>query len=263
MSDRPVVIVTGASRGIGAAVADWLAQEQAGLTLVARTFDALKSVAKRVESLGGEALPLRADLSDVDACYRAVTATLDHFGRLDALVNNAAVLPPIGWLSEAGPEAWRYNIEVNLLGPAYLMQAAIPALRERRGRIVNVSSGVAVSPREGWSAYCASKAGLLHLTRVVATEEPAITAISVQPGAVDTQMQIQILEADPGTIPEERRERIRELKEMGELEPPEVPARSIAWLALHAPHEWSGEFVRYDEQRVMEQARSALGERTK
>ncbi len=113
---------------------------------------------------------------------------------------------------------------------------------------------------EGWSAYCASKAGLLHLTRVLATEEPEVTAVSLRPGVVDTRMQAQIRQSEPGAMPPSSKERFENLKEEGELEPPEVPARAIAWLVLHAPEEWSGEFIEYDELRVAEPARALFGE---
>lgn len=259
MDAQPVVIVTGASRGIGAAVARWLATQGAGVTLTARSRDALTNVAEDVNARGGEPLVVPADVADRAACERVVDATLERWGRLDALVNNAGVLEPIARLSEADPEAWSYNVAVNLVGPFYLMQVALPQLRAQRGRIVNVSTGAAVRPTESWSAYCASKAGLLHLTRVVAEEEPDVTAISLRPGVVDTEMQAEIRQSDPDAMPEEHRRRFEQLKEQGELESPEVPARAISWLALRAPNEWSGDFIEYDDSRVAEPARALFG----
>lgn len=255
-SNSPVVIVTGASRGLGAAVARYLATQNARVTLTARTAESLREVASAVEEQGGTSLVIPADVSERKACDRLIADTLDRFGRLDALVNNAGVLQPVAPLAKADPAAWAYNISVNLVGPFYLMHVGLPALRESGGRIINVSTGAAVNPMQGWSAYCASKAGLLHLTRVAAAEEPAVTSISLRPGVVDTEMQAEIRRSEPGAMPEANQQRFRRLKQEGQLEPPKVPARVIAWLALHAPAEWSGEFIEYDEPRVAQPAKA-------
>lgn len=262
MSDleSPVVIVTGASRGLGAAVARWLATQNARITLTARSAESLRQVVSAVEERGGTPLTIPADVSERDACDQLIAQTLDRFGRINALVNNAGVLQPIAPLAEADPEAWAYNITVNLVAPFYLIHAALPALRESRGRIINISTGAAVNPMQGWSAYCASKAGFLHLTRVVAAEEPAVTSISLRPGVVDTEMQAEIRQSGADAMPEASKKRFERLKQEGELEPPEVPARAIAWLALHAPAEWSGEFIEYDETRVAQPANALFNQ---
>lgn len=125
--------------------------------------------------------------------------------------------------------------------------------------VLSKDRGAAIKIFQGWSAYCASKAGLLHLTRVLAAEEPAITAVSLRPGVVDTQMQAEIRHSSKGAMPTARRERFRRLKRGGELAPPAAPARSIAWLALYAPSDWSGEFIEYDDPRVTEPAETVFG----
>jgi NAD(P)-dependent dehydrogenase (short-subunit alcohol dehydrogenase family) len=104
-------------------------------------------------------LPLTGDVAREPDCRRVVADTVDRFGRLDALINNAGILGPVARLADADPGEWQYNLAVNLLGPFYLARAAIPHLRSTRGRIVNVSSGAAVKAIEGWSAYCVAKAG--------------------------------------------------------------------------------------------------------
>lgn len=252
--NSPVVIITGASRGLGAATARWLATQSARITLTARSDSALRKVAAAVEEQGGTPLTIPADISERKACDRLIETTLDRFGRLDALVNNAGVLQPIAPVADADPDKWAYTINVNLIAPFYLMHAALPALRRSRGRIINVSTGLAVSPMQGVSAYCASKAGFLHLTRVVAAEEPAVTSVSLRPGAIDTEMQADLRQVDADAMPDASRRRFKRLKQEGQLESPEVPARTIAWLALHAPGEWSGEFIEYDEPRVAQPA---------
>ena len=255
----PVVIVTGASQGIGTAVALWLASRGAALGLVARDNDALQKTADRIQALGGEALVLGADVADAKACQSVVRKTLHRFGRLDALVNNAGTLEPVAQVSDIDPDQYRNNLEVNLLGPVYLTSAALPALRKSRGRVINVSSGAAQHPIAAASAYCASKAALNQFTRVLAKEEPAVTAVAIRPGVVDTHMQKLLREKGPVKMPPGQAEYYIGLKKSGRLEPPSVPARSIAWLALHAPDEWSGEFVNYDDAGIAQPALTFFG----
>ena len=260
-TNHPVVIVTGASRGLGAAVARWLAQAGAAVTLVARSEEKLMAVAADVGDLGGIPHPVRADVSDCDACRNAVEATLDHFGRIDSLVNNAGVVQPLAPIADTHPQEWRRNIEVNLLAPFYLISAAISELRRHNGRIVNISSGAATMALATVSAYCTGKAALNHFTRVLAAEEPAVTALTVRPGVVDTDMQAVLRDEDEvdNAMPVEQIAYYRQLKERGELEPPEIPARAIAWLALHAPREFSGQFLDYDDPQISRPATELFG----
>lgn len=261
MNISPVVIVTGASRGLGAAVAGWLAKAGASLTLVARSEGDLNRLAEDLRHPGGRPLICRADISDYDACRRAVENTLERFGRIDSLVNNAGIVQPIAPISDSDPADWRYNLEVNLIGPFNLIRAAISHLRMRNGRIVNISSGAANLALENVSAYCTGKAALNHFTRVLAAEESALTALTVRPGVVDTAMQTYIRREGPTAMPAEQVAYYQQLKDHGQLEPPEVPARSIAWLALHAPRQFSGQFFDYDDPRISSKALEVFGEK--
>jgi len=260
MHDMPVVIVTGASRGLGAAVARWLAKVQAAVTLVARSEEKLKNVAGDIRYLGGKPLIVTADVSNYDACRSVVELTLGRFGRIDALVNNAGIIQPISSVSRAEPDAWRYNIEVNLLGPFNMIRAAISSLCRQCGRIVNVSSGAANRVLKNASAYCAAKAALNHFTQVLAEENPEVTAVTVRPGVVDTDMQAFIRNEGVKVMSDEQVAYYRQLKDNGELEPPEIPARSIAWLALYAPQKFSGQFFDYDDPRITKFALKIFGE---
>jgi len=260
MNNVPVVIVTGASRGLGAAVAAWLAKAGAGVTLVARSTGDLSRVAEDLRRPGSDPLVCGADISDYDACCRVVGKTLERFGRIDSLVNNAGIIQPISPISGSDPAQWRYNLEVNLIGPFNLIRAAISHLRMRDGRVVNVSSGAANLALENVSAYCTGKAALNHFTRVLAAEEPALTALSVRPGVVDTAMQTYIRREGPKAMPAEQMAYYQQLKDQGQLEPPEIPARSIAWLALHAPRRFSGQFFDYDDLRISSKALEVFGE---
>jgi len=258
-TDKPVVIVTGASRGLGAAIARWLANARSAVTLISRSENRLKDVSEEIRLMGGKPLVFTADISNPDACRRAVELTLDRFGRIDALVNNAGIIQPISSITRSEPDSWRYNIEVNLMGPFYMVQAAISSLRSQKGRIINVSSGAANRVIENASAYCAAKAALNHFTRVLAAEEPELTAVTVRPGVVDTDMQATIRNEGLNAMSDQQLAYYRQLKERGDLEPPEIPGRSIAWLALHAPTELSGQFFDYDDPRIAEPALRVFG----
>ena len=259
MARRPVVIVTGASRGIGAATAQWLGRSGAAVSLIARTAADLETSAEAVRRSGGEALPIAADIALQESCRSAVARTLDRFGRIDALVNAAGVLGPIARAADAPAHDWVHNLAVNVFGPFYLIQAALPQLRDRGGCIVNVSSGAAENAVEGWSAYCSAKAALTHFTRVLAAEEPNVTAVSVRPGVVDTAMQAIIRQEGDAGMRSEKIAYFKRLKADGALEPAHVPGRVIAWLALHAPQSMSGRFVDYQDADVAEAALARFG----
>ena len=261
MKNTQVAIVTGASRGLGAAVASWLGQAGAAVTLIARSEAKLNETGDDVRRLGGEPLVSRADVSQYDACRKAVDSTLDRFGRIDAVVNNAAIVQPISAVARTDPADWRHNLEVNLLGPFNLIRASAEALRQQKGRVVNVSSGAANLALESMSAYCTGKAALNHFTRVLAVEEPELTALAVRPGVVDTDMQTFIRKEGPRAMPSDQADFYRQLKDRGELEPVKIPARSIAWLGLYAPREFSGKFLDYDDPLISVPALKVFGER--
>ena len=258
--DVPVVIVTGASRGIGASVAHWLGKIGARVTLIARTKESLNQVSADVKRLGGDPFPICMDIADAKACRRSIENTLEHFSRLDAVVNNAGIFEPMATVAKADPDAWRYGLEVNLLGPVYMTMAAVAELRKRNGRIVNVSSGAAKRVIESGSAYCAAKAALNQFTRVLAAEEPALTVVAVRPGVVDTQMQSLLRNKGLKKMRPEQAAYFQNLKTADILEPPHIPARTIAWLGINAPHDLSGMFLDYDDPRICTPALNFFGD---
>ena len=245
-----VVIVSGASRGLGAAVAGCLAESGADLVLVAKTEAALAEITAKIEATGRQPLALGADVSDWGACKRVADTALERFGRIDALVNNAGVVQPLAMTATADPESWQRCVAVNLLGPFHMIRAALDSLRQARGRVVNVSSGAATIALAGAGAYCATKAALNHFSSVLAAEEPEVTTVAVRPGVVDTDMQTELREQPAGGMPAGQVDYYRRLKTERQLEPPEVPGRAIAWLALNAPPEWSGQFISYDNPQI-------------
>jgi len=194
-----VAIVTGAGRGLGEATAALLASAGAAVVLVSRTIEQVDAVATTINANGGRAIALAADVSDTIQVEEIVESAIDQFGRVDILINNAAVVWPIEEVLEADPDEWAYNIHVNLVGPFYLARNILPLmLAQKSGRILNIGSGAAHLPIPGMSAYCASKAGIEMFTRVLA-KEVASTKIGVNylsPGMVDTPMQADIRSVD-------------------------------------------------------------------
>ncbi|MBW1775158.1 MAG: SDR family NAD(P)-dependent oxidoreductase [Deltaproteobacteria bacterium] len=260
MGKAPVVIITGASRGIGGWVARCLGKVGASVTILARSKEDLSAVARDVEAKGGRALTVVGDIRYPEIHEVAVEKTVSDFGQINAIVNNAGIAGPLAPVSAVDPEQWMSNIQTNLLGPFYMARSAIPELRKTEGRIVNVGSGASTLPIPSASAYCASKAALNHFTAVLAQEEPTLTVVAVRPGMVDTGMQALLRNAGPGGMPPEQAAFYRSMKNEGKLEPPLVPARSIAWLSLHAPRQWSGDFLDYDNPQIALPALELLGE---
>jgi NAD(P)-dependent dehydrogenase (short-subunit alcohol dehydrogenase family) len=244
------VIVTGASRGIGAAVARQLSGQGAAVVLSARSTADLEATAGDIRERGGRCLVVPGDIGDPETGLFLVKQTMAAFGRLDGLVNNAGMLEPIAPIAKADPAAWSRNLTVNLVGAMALTQAALPYLRPARGRLINVSSGASQSATAGWSAYSAAKAGLNRFTAVLAAEEPDVTALAVRPGVVDTEMQTLIRQEGAGGMTPESHARFIRRHEQGELLPPDKPGLALAMLALHAPLEWSGRYLSWDDAEV-------------
>lgn len=245
----PVVIVTGASRGLGAATARILAELGARVVITARSEAPLETLAAEIRADGGDAVAIAGDIASEDTSQRLVRAAFDQFGRLDAVVNNAAILEPIERMADADADAWDRAFQVNVLAPLILVREALPHLRAVNGRVIHVSSGAAVKPKTGWGAYCVTKAALNHVNAMLAHEEPAITTIAVRPGVIDTEMQ-RIIRESGDVMTESEHTRFVNHYERGELQSPEVPGRAIALLALHASHAMSGEFIRTTDERI-------------
>jgi NAD(P)-dependent dehydrogenase (short-subunit alcohol dehydrogenase family) len=256
--DQPNIIVTGASHGLGAATAALAARLGASVVLAARSLDALREQAARIESAGGRALVIRADVSLAQERRAIVRQALEHFGRIDALVNNAGMIEPIDPIARARRRDWQRNWAVNVLGPVMLTQLALPHLRKNAGRVVNITSGSAETVVAGWGAYHSAKAAINHLTRVLASEEPAITTLALLPGIVDTAMQAAIRAKGEAHMAQSNYEWLFNLHENGKLLPPAAPARAIACLALYAPHEWSGEVLAWDDGRLQQLVEKAF-----
>ncbi len=184
-----VALVTGAGRGIGRSIALALAGEGARVALVARTEAQLHAVQAEIEARGGQALSLPADVSDEAAVKALVRATVQTFGRLDIVVNNAAI-GVFGPLAETRADDWDRVMAVNVRGPFLLCREAIPYLKQQpRSFIINMNSVVGVKGYVNQALYGASKHALLGLTKVLAKEVQAdgIRVHAICPGGVDTE----------------------------------------------------------------------------
>jgi 3-oxoacyl-[acyl-carrier protein] reductase len=183
-------LITGASRGIGRACALKLAESGARVALGARNREKLEEVAAAVRSQGREAFVVEMDLASAGSIKDAVSRTAKDFGRIDILVNNGAITRD-GLAVRMKKDDWEAVIATNLSGAFFAIQQVLPAMmRERWGRIINVSSVVGESGNPGQANYVASKAGLIGLTKSLAQEMASrnITINAVAPGFIDTDM---------------------------------------------------------------------------
>ncbi len=206
------VVITGASKGIGAATARVLSAMGAHVVLAARSTDALKELARET---GGTAIP--CDVSD----FVQVQALIDTAGDVDVLINNAGLIDPIARLADSDPTAWGNVVDVNIKGVYHGLRAALPGMIKRgSGTIINISSGAATSALEGWSHYCATKAAALSLNRVADKEarSAGVRVMGLSPGTVATDMQREIAASGIN------------------------PVSQLAWDA-HIPPEWVGQAI--------------------
>jgi NAD(P)-dependent dehydrogenase (short-subunit alcohol dehydrogenase family) len=207
MLEGKVALITGASQGLGRALVLAYAKEGARVVINARSEESIRPVAEEIESSGAEVLALAADVSKSADVERLVDETVERFGRIDVLVNNAGVLGPRVEILEYPKEEWRRVIEVNLTGP-FLVSKAVVVHMPEGGSIVNVVSGVSVEGRAKWGAYSVSKFGVEGLTQILASEleERGIRVNAVDPGGMRTGMRAAAYpEEDPLTriTPEE------------------------------------------------------------
>ena len=181
----------------------------------------------------GEALGLVCDVADYAAVVRSVSEATSRFGPVDALINNAGVVEPTARLVDSDPAAWARNVEINLVGAYNMVRAVLPGMASGGGRIVNLSSGAAFRPMEGWSAYCAAKAGLAMLTRAIAAEEGAagVRVFGFGPGTTDTDMQAVVRASGINPVSRIPKEA---------LTPPDVVARAIVYLCTTDADDLSG-----------------------
>lgn len=254
----PTVIVTGASGGLGRGIAIELAKLGANTILTSRRADALEETARLVQEAGAQTAIVVGDITAETTVQHLIRTAADEFGRLDAIIHNAGTLDPIARTEHTSLTDWQTAYNINLFSVVMLTQAALPMLRESKGRVINVSSGASVKGYPTWGVYGATKAALNHFTMTLSAEEPEITSVAVRPGTVDTDMQAKIRAEGADVMPESMYSRFVGLHENKELLDPSVPGHALAVLALYAPPDWSGEYMNWADDRVRQ-----LSEQTK
>jgi 3-oxoacyl-[acyl-carrier protein] reductase len=219
-----VSLVTGASRGIGRAIAEVLAEQGAKVIVAARDEARIAEVCAAISASGGAVEALRLDVTDPAAIEVAVKDTVSRLGRIDHLVNNAGVTRD-NLLLRMKQGEWDEVIATNLTAAFRLTQAVLrPMLKQRSGRIVNITSVVGVTGNAGQTNYAASKAGIIGFTKSLAREVASrgITVNAVAPGFIDTDM--------TGSIPEKAREALLASIPLGRVGRPEEVAHAVAFL---------------------------------
>lgn len=232
---QPVVLITGAGRGIGAALARELAVQGAKVGVLARKPVDAQAVVSSLPP--GAAVALAADIRDRAGLREALDRLQEAFGPLTALVNNAAIIGPLEKFHAADPDVWAETIDVNLTATVWVTQAVVPLfLAQGGGTIINLSSGAAHHAIAGWSAYCASKAGLAMVTQALHTEyaDAGLRVFGLAPGVVDTGMQGAIRAS--AHAPERLRDRAN-------LAQAADPARVIAALLTPAADAYRGQEI--------------------
>ncbi|MFB9148446.1 SDR family oxidoreductase [Roseovarius ramblicola] len=228
------VLITGASKGIGAAAARVFAAAGANVALVARNGDAIAELAGEI---GPSAIAIPCDVSRYWEMEAAVEACHTAFGQLDVLINNAGVVAPISMLAEADPDAWGHAIDINLKGVFNGMRTALPGMMARgEGTIITVSSGAAHNALEGWSAYCASKAGAAMLTRSADLEArgAGVRVMGLSPGTVATDMQREIKASGVNPVA---------ALDWSEHIPADWPAKALLWMCGPEAGDFAGQEI--------------------
>lgn len=235
------VLITGASRGIGAEAARVFAAAGANVALLARSEEAIADLAGEI---GTQALAIPCDVSRYWEMHAAVEATIKTFGSLDVLINNAGVIEPISHLSSADPDAWGHVIDINLKGVFNGMRAAMPVMEAAgSGTILTISSGAAHGPVEAWSHYCASKAAAAMLTRCADKEaaDKGLRIMGLSPGTVATEMQREIKASGINPVSQ---------LDWSDHIPADWPARTLLWMCSPDADAFCGQEISLRDEDV-------------
>ncbi len=240
-----VAIVTGASRGIGRAIALRLAKDGAHVAVTATTFESANKVAGEIEQLGRKALAFALNVAKMEECEVLIKTALEKFSRIDILVNNAGVTVD-NLLVRMKEKEWDEVLEVNLKGTFNCIRASTKILmKQRAGKIVNVTSVVGVIGNAGQANYCASKAGLIGLTKSVAKELASrnVQVNAVAPGYIETDM--------TKNLPEETKQTMINSIPLGRIGTPEDVAALVAFLTSANADYITGQIIKVDGGMVM------------
>ena len=240
-----VAIVTGASRGIGEAIARKFCQAGASVMLCSRSAESVATIAESLSDEPGNAKSTQADISNKADVEALVDLTVKEFGRVDILVNNAGITRDALFM-RMKDEDWDAVLQTNLTGTAYCMRTVIRSMmRQRCGRIINISSVVGVAGNAGQANYAASKAGIIGLTKSVAKEAGSrgITVNAITPGLITTDMTEK--------IPEANQQKMLEMIPTGSFGTPEDVAEAALFLASDAARYITGQAIQVDGGMLM------------
>ncbi len=245
MLKEKIAIVTGASRGIGAAIARKLCEAGANVVLCSRSETAITEIADTLNSEGHNAISIRADISQKADVETLIQETLARFSAIDILVNNAGITRDT-LLMRLKDEQWDAVLQTNLTGTMYCTRAVLrPMIRRRGGRIINISSVVGITGNAGQANYAAAKAGIIGFTKATAKEvgTRGITVNAIAPGFIKTDMTAQ--------IPEQNQKQLLELIPLREFGSPEDVADAVCFLASDAARYITGQTLQVDGGMVM------------
>lgn len=237
-------VITGASRGIGAATARHFAAEGANVVLAARSTVEIEAIAEEIRAASAAAAAIACDVSRYEDVEAAMALADTAFGGVDFLINNAGVIDPISPLDTSDPEGWAQCIDINVKGVYYGLRAALPRMKAAgSGVVVNISSGAATSALEGWSHYNASKAAVLSITRTADKElgDSPVRIVGLSPGTVATEMQVLIKAS--GINP------VSQLDPSVHI-PADWPAKAIGWLCGPDAAEYRGDDVSLRDEDI-------------
>ena len=240
-----VAIVTGASRGIGEAIARKFCQQGADVMLCSRSAESVAAIAESLSAEAGNARSTQTDISNKADVEALVDLTVKEFDRVDILVNNAGITRDALFM-RMKDEDWDAVLQTNLTGTAYCMRTVIRSMmRQRSGRIINISSVVGVAGNAGQANYAASKAGIIGLTKSVAKEAGSrgITVNAITPGFITTEMTEK--------IPEANQQKMLEMIPIGSFGTPEDIAEAALFLASDAARYITGQAIQVDGGMLM------------
>lgn len=251
-----VVLVTGASRGIGRAVAEAFAAEGSRVVLTARNQRELEQVVREIQPRGGQAIAVAADLTNADDVNHLVAETIERFGTVHVLVNNAGGVEGLAAFEELSDEDWANLFNVNLFSAVRVTRAVLPTMRRQRwGRIINMASESGIQPDPEMPHYNASKAAMINLTKSLskAYAKDGILVNTVSPAFIKTPLIERMLanQAKAQQIPVEQAEetflrRYRPHIELGRAGKPEEVAPAVVFLASEAASFITGSNLRVD-----------------
>lgn len=241
-----IAVVTGASRGIGKAIALRLVHDGANVVVTATSLENIQEVANEIEKLERKTLPLAVNVSEYNEVENLIKTTLENFGKIDILVNNAGITRD-NLLVRMKQEEWEKTITVNLTGTFNCIRAATKTfMKQRQGKIINITSVVGIIGNAGQVNYCASKAGIIGLTRSVAKELAPrnIQINAVAPGFIDTDM--------THNLDEEVRKKMIDAIPLGRVGKPEDVAAVVSFLASENADYITGQVINVDGGMVMQ-----------